>query len=188
MACSTSAMNRMTQSSRLRNNNDGFIATCRSRTSAAPMDILNSQRSEKMADSFIWKFTDSICSRVDDAIELIRDLIERLEQNGWSDRDVFGIHMAMEESLMNAIKHGNGSDCSKKILVEIEVTDSRFYAKITDDGNGFDPVEVPDPTSDENLEKTSGRGVMLIRNFVDEVKYSDKGNSVELIKSKSSAR
>ena len=85
---------------------------------------------------------------------------------------------------MNAIKHGNGLDCDKKVHVEIKVTGDEFYSRITDDGEGFDPGDVPDPTADENLEKTSGRGVMLIKNFVDKVAYNEKGNSIELFKSK----
>ena len=116
---------------------------------------------------------------------LIRELVKRLERNNWNRRDVFGIHMAMEEAMMNAIKHGNSSDCAKKIHVEIVVSDLRFYSKITDDGRGFDPDEIPDPTTEENLERTSGRGIMLIKQFVDEVHYNDQGNSIELIKCKS---
>ncbi len=138
-----------------------------------------------MAESIIWKYTDSICSRAEDAINLIRDLVRRLEQHHWNRRDVFGIHMAMEEAMMNAIKHGNSSDCSKKIHVEIVVSDRKFYSKITDDGSGFDPDEIPDPTTEENLERASGRGIMLIKQFVDEVRFSDQGNSIELIKCKS---
>jgi serine/threonine-protein kinase RsbW len=138
-----------------------------------------------MAESIIWKYTDSICSRTEDAVNLIRDLVKRLEKHHWSRRDVFGIHMAMEEAMMNAIKHGNSSDCSKKIHVEIVVSDVKFYSKITDDGSGFDPDQIPDPTAEENLERTSGRGIMLIKQFVDEVRYSDQGNSIELVKCKS---
>ena len=85
---------------------------------------------------------------------------------------------------MNAIKHGNGLDCEKQVHIEIKITESDFYARITDDGDGFDLEAVPDPTADENLEKTSGRGVMLIKNFVDKVAYNEKGNSIELFKSK----
>ena len=137
-----------------------------------------------MNPSHIWKLDQSICSRTEDAVEIVRDVVQRLEENGWKSRDVFGIHIAMEEALMNAIKHGNGLDCEKQVHIEIKITESDFYARITDDGDGFDLEAVPDPTADENLEKTSGRGVMLIKNFVDKVAYNEKGNSIELFKSK----
>ena len=137
-----------------------------------------------MNPSHIWKLDQSICSRTEDAVEIVRDVVQRLEENGWKSRDVFGIHMAMEEALMNAIKHGNESDCEKKVHIEISICENSFYSRITDEGDGFQLEEVPDPTADENLEKTSGRGVMLIKNFVDKVAYNEKGNSIELFKSK----
>ena len=67
----------------------------------------------------------------------------------------------------------------------IEISATQFYAKITDEGCGFDPSKVPDPTLDENINRTSGRGVVLMKNFVDEIIYNEKGNSVELKKAKS---
>ena len=137
-----------------------------------------------MNPSSVWKFDKSVCSRAEDAVCIVRDLVGRLDEFGWTGKDVFGIHMAMEEALMNAIKHGNAADCEKKVHIEISVSEESFYSRITDEGAGFQLDEVPDPTADENLEKTSGRGVMLIKNFVDRVEYNDKGNSVELFKSK----
>ncbi|MEM7456829.1 MAG: ATP-binding protein [Planctomycetota bacterium] len=130
----------------------------------------------------IWQFQESIPSDPNRGVEVILSLINRLEKNSWPSRDVFGVHMAMEEAVMNAIKHGNQRDPQKLVHIEIELTTNNMYAKVTDEGPGFDPEEVPDPTLDENLEKTSGRGLMLMRNYVDEVVYNDVGNSVELKK------
>ena len=90
--------------------------------------------------------------------------------------------MAVEEAVMNAIMHGNDQDLSKKVSVVLQLDSDQFYAKITDEGKGFCLEDVPDPTADENLEKTCGRGVKLIQTFVDECHYNDAGNSVELIK------
>lgn len=119
-----------------------------------------------------------------ECVTLIRQMLAGLESFGWTQQDVFGIHMAIEEAVMNAIKHGNKEDSDKKVQVEIEIDVNNFYAKISDQGCGFCMEEVPDPTLEENLEKTSGRGVMLIKNFVDDCKYNEVGNSVELRKSK----
>ncbi len=117
--------------------------------------------------------------------DLVRALLDLLELDGWNKDDMFAIHMAVEEAVMNAIKHGNGEDSEKKVHVLIRLEQDRFYAKVTDQGPGFCPDEVPDPTAETNLGKTSGRGVMLMKTFVDECRYNLCGNSVELVKRRS---
>lgn len=133
-----------------------------------------------------WKFDDHFPSEPDVCAKIIEMLLDRLEKSSWSPKDTFGIHMAMEEAIMNAIHHGNKCANDKEVHVLIEIWNHQFVSRITDQGCGFNPHELPDPTSDENLEKSSGRGVMLMKSFVDEVVYNDKGNSVELRKLKSS--
>ncbi len=132
-----------------------------------------------------WRYEHKIPSEPDYCAKVIHVLLDQLEKFSWSNKDTFGIHMAMEEAIMNAIRHGNQCAPNKDVQLEIEISKDRFYAKITDQGCGFDPEEIPDPTEEENLEKTCGRGVMLIRSFVDEVTYSKKGNSLELTKYRS---
>lgn len=117
--------------------------------------------------------------------ELVRELLELLESKGWTNDDMFGIRMAVEEAVMNAIKHGNAADRDKKVHVLFRLEEDRFYAKISDQGKGFCPDDVPDPTVDSNLEKTGGRGVMLMKTFVDECRFNSCGNSVELVKRRS---
>jgi serine/threonine-protein kinase RsbW len=129
-----------------------------------------------------WRYDDHIPSEPDCCATIVRMVLEQLEKNGWGNKDTFGIHMAMEEAIMNAIDHGNNRSPDKTVHLVIEICGDRFYSKITDQGEGFDPTKVPDPTDEENLEKDCGRGVMLIKNFVDVVLYNDKGNSLELTK------
>lgn len=131
-----------------------------------------------------WKYDRRITSDPNNCALVIQELVLQLELNGWRNKDVFGIHMAMEEAIMNAIHHGNQCDPEKRVHIWIEVEESRFEARITDEGEGFDPAALPDPTADENLEKTSGRGVALIQHFVDDVLYNQAGNSVRLIKTR----
>lgn len=139
-----------------------------------------------MNDSaWVWELDKCIPSIPDRGVDIIREILRQLEKNQWSEKDMFGVHMAMEEAVMNAIKHGNNRDESKVVHVLVSLSDHKFYACVTDQGEGFDPVSVPDPTLEENLEKTSGRGLMLMNNFVDVVKYNELGNSVELTKKKS---
>lgn len=136
-----------------------------------------------MSDTrWIWQFDERIQSDPESGVAAIRQLLDQLESGGWSETDVFGIHMAMEEAVMNAIKHGNRGDSRKWVEIKMALSELEFRAKITDQGEGFNPEEVPDPTADENLEKFSGRGLMLMRNFVDEVVYNECGNSVRLLK------
>ena len=135
--------------------------------------------------TWLWKLDKQIPSHPDDGVGVIREILEQLEKNDWNEKDIFGVHMAMEEAVMNAIKHGNKRDPSKSVRVVITLSGNQFHACVTDEGKGFDPEAVPDPTLDENLEKTCGRGLMLMSNFIDIVKYNELGNSVELTKRKS---
>ena len=132
-----------------------------------------------------WRFEDHLPSDPDNCSKIISLLLDQLESLKWNNRDTFGIHMAMEEAVLNAIRHGNQNDPAKSFHVVIEICSAHFYSKITDQGSGFDPSAIPDPTLDENLEKTSGRGVMLMHSFVDKVIYNETGNSVELKKQRS---
>ena len=96
-------------------------------------------------------------------------LLQEVAKYRYSDSSVFAIKLAVEEAINNAIKHGNKLDASKVV-------------RITDQGEGFDPATLADPTADENLEKPTGRGVMLMRAYMDEVRFNDKGNQVHLVK------
>jgi serine/threonine-protein kinase RsbW len=77
--------------------------------------------------------------------------------------------------------YGNSHDPSKRVLVEVALQAGRLQARITDQGKGFDPSAVPDPTSPENLTKPCGRGLFLMRQLLDEVSYNDQGNQVTLV-------
>ncbi len=105
-----------------------------------------------------------------------------LEQHNWPMRDVFGMRLAMEEALVNAIKHGNRMDPSKQVFISCRFATDEISVVIEDQGEGFDLSQVPDPTDDDNLEKPGGRGIMLIRSFVTSVEYNDRGNRMTLTK------
>ena len=140
---------------------------------------------QKNTQQELWRFDKRIDSEPDNCAKIIEILLVQLETFGWSNRDSFGIHMAMEEAILNAIRHGNQCDPEKQVHVQIELCHERFYSQVTDQGAGFRLCDVPDPTLEENLDNTCGRGVMLIKNFVDRVQYNEAGNSVELVKTRS---
>ncbi len=109
-------------------------------------------------------------------------ILEEAETHGYEGECLFSIRLSLEEALINAIRHGNDFDESKTVRVDYDINDERIEIIVTDEGQGFDYNDVPDPTADENLEKPSGRGVMLIRTFMDEVEYSDEGRCVRMVK------
>jgi serine/threonine-protein kinase RsbW len=111
----------------------------------------------------------------------VQDEIDQLlRRHGVAERDLFGIRLAIEEALINAIKHGNQMDPAKKVAIAFHLDKERFEVRITDEGAGFDPKEVPDPTAAENLERSCGRGLMLMRHYMNEVDFNSRGNSVRL--------
>jgi serine/threonine-protein kinase RsbW len=89
--------------------------------------------------------------------------------------------VGLTEALSNAMLYGNSRDPSKRVLVEIVFQLGRIEARVTDQGPGFDPEAVPDPTCPENLTKPCGRGLFLMRQLMDEVWYNDRGNQVTLV-------
>ena len=89
--------------------------------------------------------------------------------------------VGLTEALSNAMLYGNSRDPSKSVRVEIAFQLGRLQARVTDQGPGFDPGAVPDPTTPENLMKPCGRGLFLMRKLLDEVWYNDRGNQVTLV-------
>ena len=132
-----------------------------------------------------WTYEKRIPSDPQDGVDLIRHLMQHLEDLEWNEKDCFAVHLAMEEAVMNAIKHGNAKDTDKYVSVVFKTTDEVLFVCVTDEGEGFNPEDLPDPTADENLELSSGRGVMLMRNFMDSVSFNQSGNSVEMVKRRS---
>jgi len=123
-----------------------------------------------------------VISRLDDVRFVQTEVKEALLANQFGDRDLFSVELALEEALVNAIKHGNQLDPSKRVFVRYEVSADRFEIRIEDEGPGFNPGDVPDPTAPENLERLCGRGLLLIRNFMSDVQYHGRGNVVTMTK------
>lgn len=123
-----------------------------------------------------------IPSRLEAARPVEQTLMGRVCGHGYSEAAQFAIKLALEEALNNAIKHGNGYDPDKTVKVDFDVNARTTTIIITDEGRGFRPCDVPDPTADENLERPCGRGLMLMRAYMDEVSYNERGNQICLVK------
>jgi serine/threonine-protein kinase RsbW len=103
---------------------------------------------------------------------------------GFGEDEVMQISMAVREAAVNAVLHGNAYDPDKKVKLEFERTSQELVITIRDQGKGLDPSKIPDPLAPENLLKTSGRGIFLIRSFMDEVQIlpSHTGTEIKLVK------
>jgi len=114
--------------------------------------------------------------------EISKELIGSLQEQGIDEDIIFDVHVAFEEALRNAMIHGNKSDPVKKVTVETEIADGELMICVEDEGDGFDPDSLPDPTLDENLLKESGRGVYLVRHLMDDVVYENEGRKAVMRK------
>lgn len=128
-----------------------------------------------------------IPSVVAEAQRIQDQILDLLRQNAFSERDSFAIKLAVEEAVVNAIRHGNQFDPGKKVRITYHVVGDTFFIRICDEGRGFDPDAVPDPTREENLEKPSGRGLLLMRYYMNEVHFLDGGTTVVMCKRRGTA-
>ena len=129
-----------------------------------------------------WTLLRQFPSISSEALPVLEALVNQLRREGWSTHDVFGIHLAVEEALVNAITHGNSSEADKTVSVYFQVNADRLIVEVTDQGLGFNPRTVPDPTRGDRLSQPHGRGVMLMRALMDRVEYLGRGNHVVLEK------
>ena len=113
---------------------------------------------------------------------VLAELIELLKSHAYSDHDVFCIRLAVEEALANAVIHGNQENTSKSIRFSCCVDSSCAHIEVEDEGCGFSLDEVPDPTEDENLDRPSGRGLLLMRSMMTSIEFNERGNQVVLEK------
>ena len=112
----------------------------------------------------------------------VEKMIDSQSQMLSIDDEVYGKYMlSVVECVNNAIVHGNKMDMNKKVHMHYHINNQRIKVTITDEGEGFDPDSLPDPTAEENIEKECGRGIFLIKNLCDEVYFEDKGRRVTMI-------
>lgn len=111
-----------------------------------------------------------------------QEILDTLQRYTYPEQAVFAVKLALEEALVNAIKHGNRSDPAKYITVRYDVNTSRAVIIIADEGKGFCPDTVPDCTAEENLSRPCGRGIMLMQAYMDTVQYSRNGTLVRMVK------
>lgn len=113
----------------------------------------------------------SIASTIESIDDAVVRTVAFASDSGFPEDALFGIDMAVREALANAVKHGNKLDAAKLVEVTLNGSPKGIEIQIRDFGDGFAVEEVPDPTNPENLLKESGRGILFMHNFVDEVEW-----------------
>jgi len=118
---------------------------------------------------------------ISENIRIIESFIDNAKEKFNLDDDIYGnIMIAVTESVNNAIMHGNKNDRTKNVTLSLSLNDNVINFRIKDEGKGFDFQNLPDPTSPENIDKPSGRGIFLMKHLSDEVNFSKNGSMVEL--------
>lgn len=116
--------------------------------------------------------------------EVYEQIHKKLQEYHYTENDIFAVHLAVEEGFSNAVRHGNKMDPSKTVKVEYSVTPDRVEVSITDQGEGFDPGQIPDPRLGDNLYRCDGRGLLLIHSYMDVIEYKDSGRCLYMAKSR----
>lgn len=129
-----------------------------------------------------------IPSRVEYLDGILNHITERLVTLRVVDPESIEVIVALDEAIVNAIKHGNGYDPSKHVKVVAEISNGVARFEVSDEGAGFSEQDVPDPCAPENLLRTSGRGILLIRSIMDEVAFNDAGNAIVMVKHANTAQ
>jgi serine/threonine-protein kinase RsbW len=111
-----------------------------------------------------------------------KTIMDAVLDAGFGEHDVFAIKLALEEALINAIKHGNKLDPAKSVRINASISPQMVEIDVEDEGAGFTRSSVPDPTLEENLEKTSGRGILLIESYMTHAEWSKNGRKLHMTK------
>ena len=131
-----------------------------------------------MAPDLVFDLPNDLSS-IEEAVEFV---MQRCAGCGEDPRKLrLNLRVGLSEALANAMLYGNSQDPSKRVKVEVAFQESVITARVTDEGSGFDPCGVPDPTFGPNLRRSEGRGIFLMRKLLDEVHFNDRGNSVTLV-------
>lgn len=127
----------------------------------------------------------SLPSRIETVSQAANAVADFVTRSGISEEAAYGIDMAVREAVTNAVVHGNHQDEHKAVELTLKSSPEAVEITVHDQGQGFNPEAVPDPTEDENILKTSGRGIFFMRTFMDEVSWTvrpEGGTTVRMLK------
>ena len=127
-----------------------------------------------------------IPSNTADGLGVQEKLVALMEQFEYSMRDVFAMRLSLEEGITNAIRHGNKFSSDKNVMIRCEISTETMRVVVVDEGEGFDPEDIPDPTLEEFIERPCGRGLMLMRAYLNICEYSDGGRCLTMERERNS--
>jgi serine/threonine-protein kinase RsbW len=158
------------------------------KTMCAPLVITG--KAHDSNDTLHGKRLKARCGRAaialtEEIADLLTDVMGAMEEVRYGPRDTFAVRLALEEAVINAVKHGHGNDPRKRARIWWIVGASAVKLVVEDDGVGFDPDRVPDPCLPENEERPGGRGVFLMRSYMSWVRFNDAGNRVVMCRYRS---
>ena len=116
---------------------------------------------------------------------IISELLNAMVRAGYCTGDRFAVHLALKEAVVNAVKHGHRYDPHKEVRIWWAVGVAKVNLVVEDEGPGFDPAAVPDPRLDENRERATGRGLLLIRSYMNWVHHNPRGNCLAMSRHRS---
>lgn len=157
---------------------------------ASSKDVMPRREEEQLAGQQASRISYTLESSLD-SVDKVEQTAEQMAKKAGIDEDeLFKITMAVREAAVNAVLHGNSYDPEKRITASFENTGDSLVIRIADQGKGLDPATLPDPLAPENLLRGSGRGIFLIRSFMDEVHFKQlhPGTELTLIKHLGSAQ
>ena len=128
----------------------------------------------------------AIPSDTTEGLAVQEQIVTLMEKHEYSMRDIFAMRLSLEEAITNAIRHGNGSDVAKLVTVHADVGDEMMRVEVEDQGEGFIPEDVPDPTADEFIDRPCGRGLMLMRAYLNYVEYTNGGRKITMERERNS--
>lgn len=114
--------------------------------------------------------------------EVQQAILDAMQEAGFTANSCFAVKLALDEAMVNAIKHGNGLDAEKVVKVEADVKPDRVDISIEDQGKGFSRDNVPDPTHDDNLHRPSGRGILLIESYMNRAIWDRGGRRLRMVR------
>jgi serine/threonine-protein kinase RsbW len=120
-----------------------------------------------------------------DVVPTVEAVVAAMAAAGYVDNDRFAMRLALEEAVVNGLRHGNQCDPARRVSVRYRVGPEQALVEVEDQGPGFNPGAVPDPLAPENLGRPGGRGLLLMRAYLTWVRYNDRGNAVTLCKARS---
>lgn len=135
-----------------------------------------------MISSERWAFSVKIPSDTKYIRKVSAEIEDFLKSNGVNEEAIFDIRLSIEEAVKNAIIHGNKNRKDAPVYITYSLKNGKFSAEIQDQGSGFNPGSLPDPTEGDNLYKACGRGVFLIKKLMDEARYNNNGNKIFMLK------